>query len=188
MPKTLKDVMPLFKKKPYKPPTMIEKAIFETPFLGPFLMERGLWRKARFLLFKAAGEIPIAGGIIESLGRRHGIIAELPTAEHRNLLKVIAAREGARLLDLQPVTETGKQYVFITPKLFRSAKYKKIAEELGKLGEIKFYYAKRVPLKLSLKQKIEKYVQHRERWIEKLQPKSQELFQRLVFGKRRVEK
>lgn len=142
-------------------------------------MERGWWRKARFLMFKAAGEIPIAGGIIESLGRRHGIIAELPTAEHRNLLKVIAAREGARLIELQPVTETGKQYVFISSKLFRSAKYQKIAEELGKAEGIKFYYAKRVPSKfLSPEQKVEKYVQRRERWIRKLPLKTQERVRR----------
>lgn len=125
-------------KKTYKPPSAFKKFVTETPFLGPFLMQRGgVGGKARFVLFKAAGEIPIVGGIIETLGRRHGLVAELPTEDYRRLLKIIGSREGGRLVKpLSPVFEAKRaglgetvQPVFISrnaAKIVRSEELEKL--------------------------------------------------------------
>jgi len=143
-------------KQPYKPPSVFKKLVTETPFIGPFLMQPGGARgKLQFVLFKAAGEIPIVGGIIETLGRRHGLVAELPTEDYRRLLKIIGAREGGRLVkQLSPVFEPAHaagratQTVFISNDAARLSRSSEIGRMLeGKklkwvAGEKKIPFAK----------------------------------------------
>jgi len=153
-------------KQPYKPPSVFKKFVYETPFIGPFLKQPGGVRgKLQFVLFKAAGEIPIVGGVIETLGRTHGLVAELPTEDYRRLLKIIGAREGGRLVkQLSPVFEQaraetpalaaglGTRTVFISSaaaKLSRSPEIRRTFEEVleGKklkwvAGEKKIPFAK----------------------------------------------
>ncbi len=122
----------------YKPPGALQKLITETPFLGPFLMQRGgTGGKLRFVLFKAAGEIPIVGGVIETLGRRHGLVAELPTEDYRQLLKIIGSRAGGLIKPLSPVFEPARAAGPATQTVFISSDAAKLSRssEIGRMLE-----------------------------------------------------
>ncbi len=142
----------------WKAPSEVERVLYgEIPVVSPLLLTykhaglKGVLKSTALILF---GQVPVFGDLASALARRHGfgqgVVVDLPNKEYRQLIKIVGAKEGARLLNplisfsrwrSERVSQPEVQHVQVSPEVLQHVKREEI---LNILKQGKAYHPKEV--------------------------------------------